>query len=397
MYSPAAKVQSVAVGSSSEDEFDKAQRRTSPTRVPPANDGDSSSTTFSSPVKGVAASDSDDSDASDPENIFSSSSVRPKGLNLPAWARGGIARLSGADLERMQRGPGKNRKRRRLDDESDDEGSSVAGKKAGAAAGKRTGLSAFDGMGGDLWNKQLEATAAANAAAAAAPGGSKGKRAKDANLADDSDDSIEAEFAIYEKPEPHVALAPPPGSPSKQRRTASAGARSATLSASPSRPVTRASREPSTTGQRSPTRRSASVADSEAPKPKRTAAFVVSSGDEDEATVAARREREDAAFAADTDSADEGDEGYMNRLRSMVARSTSATGARSPSVPASGASAVSAPAKDLAPKITIRLRMVFDPSRTVPEIAKKAYEREEVFSLCYVSRLRSFLCVAITS
>lgn len=34
-----------------------------------------------------------------------------------------------------------------------------------------------------------------------------------------------------------------------------------------------------------------------------------------------------------------------------------------------------------AAKVTIKLKMVFDPTRVVPEMAKKVYEREETFEL----------------
>lgn len=347
---------------------------------PPAlDDSDSSDETDTSSVRsGPGHSDSDDATASDPENLFSSSAVRPKNLNLPAWARGGIARLSGADVERLQKGPGKNRKRKRLDEDSDEE---EEGESRGPGAVKKTGLGAFDGMGGSLWEQQLAASAAAKAAAAATAAGTTataGKGKGTAALEDytfDSDDSLEAEFAIYEKPEPHVPLAPPPGSPTK-RRPPKSSERSESLSESPVRRDKK--REDSNRRSRSATNRYPSQ-----PSPrKRNAPLVISSGDEDEATVAARR----AAAFASTDSDEDGDS-YLDKIRSMVGRSTSAE-KRSPSAPVSGAAGTqdgeAGAAKDLGEPVTIRLKMVFDPSRNVPDAVKRVFEREDTFTIMSV-------------
>lgn len=107
--------------------------------------------------------------------------------------------------------------------------------------------------------------------------------------------------------------------------------------------------------------------------------------------------------------ADDDDDGYMphiERIRSeMMGRSAASAASsvkqhRSPSaapIPrafpapslssvAAGSNASAAAAEEeKTPQITIKLKMVFDPTRNVPEVAKRAYERPESFTIGLVS------------
>ncbi|GAA5977075.1 hypothetical protein JCM10908_004847 [Rhodotorula pacifica] len=332
---------------------------------------------------------------SDPENLFSSSAVRPKSLKLPEWARGGIVRYSGADLERMKKGTGKNRKRKRLDVDSSDENDDDDDRKGkGPAGARKTGLGAFDGMGGSLWEKQLAATKAAEAAAAAAAaanadskrrkgaGGFLGQYGDDGDGGSvDSDDSIEAEFAIYKQPAELARTVST--NPRKQRSSMSASS-----SSSPVRRAGSSSVGPS----KSPIRTGGSLRSPRKVVEARKAAaeLVITSGDEDD---------EEMRLGSDAGPNDEEEEeqeaGYMpniERIRSMMDRSASAEH-RSPSAPIPGAfpplttgssnanNATTTTMGEKGPQIAIKLKMVFDPTRNVPEVAKRAYERLETFSI----------------
>lgn len=374
-----------------------------------------------------AASDAGSPSGSDPENLFSATAVRPKSLKLPEWARGGIARYSGADLERMKRGAGKNRKRKRLDvdssdndndddDNDDQDGDDVSDGRGGKGKGKAalaptanrttnrtTGLGAFDGLGGSMWEKQLAATkAAAGVAAAARARGAHGRPGDRAEFSADSDDSLEAEFAVYEQPEPEPVVRRRSPWAARSRSRSTAATASASASASPVRrassikvvpPVARGG-----AGVRSPRKyleaqRVAGV-------------LVVTSGDEEDEAM-----QSVGGGAGGRDDTDEDGEGYMpniERIRSMMGRSGSASSEqhqyrrrRSPPVPpipgafpasTAGSSATADQSlvayeeeEEAQQQIAIKLKMVFDPTRNAPEVAKRAYERLETFSIGLVS------------
>lgn len=71
-------------------------------------------------------------------------------------------------------------------------------------------------------------------------------------------------------------------------------------------------------------------------------------------------------------------------IRSFVGTSTrlGASSGTTPSPQKDGDAAEAAAAK-----VSIKLKMVFDPTRNVPEMAKRAYEREETFELGLVRHL----------
>ncbi|KAJ8292866.1 V-type proton ATPase proteolipid subunit [Rhodotorula toruloides] len=287
------------------------------------SDSSDSDTSASSPRRGRAASDSDSDGV---EGMAGPS----KSLKLPEWARGGRAGMSGADLARLQKGVGKNRKRKRLDDSDSDDG----------------GLKAVEAIGTSREAARMSSSESSD---------------EDA----DTDDSLEIALGggrkakLKEKepvkvaPAKRKSLSPPPRSPKRLAkftdRLPDAGLNAPSLGSLRTSPRKNLYAQPPSSPRNLFDRdQTPSISSAE------------SENDEEEVEVG---EMLDPALAA---------------IRSFVGTSArlGASSGTTPSPQKNGSAAQTASAK-----ITIKLKMVFDPTRVVPEMAKKAYEREETFEL----------------
>ncbi|GAA6009319.1 uncharacterized protein JCM10292_006664 [Rhodotorula paludigena] len=351
--SPAKGSRAVAVSSDSDD---PAARRPSASRSHPLSDSSSDSDTntaksaSASPVKG--------------------------GLQLPDWARKsgpsavGAAlnpRMSGADRARLANGPGQNRKRRRIDEDSADEG---AGKGKGKEREKDSLLFEREDDG-DETDDSLEIALGGVGGGGAKKGEEKGK--KRAALSDSSDDDLLPSLRTGKR----ASRSPPThASPSKRRAFADRLPDSG-LEPPPIYPP-----------QRSPRRRlpSAAAASSPAGRDSQLTHVTLSSNSSSDGAPA----HEDDDLLSRHGGTSEALDPTLAAIRSSLATQAwkpapALASSPSPRKASAGASrsgaGAAAAGKEDEERVTIRLKMVFDPTRTVPEIAKRAYEREEVFEI----------------
>ncbi|BGP17952.1 hypothetical protein JCM10213_003961 [Rhodosporidiobolus nylandii] len=301
----------------------------------------------SSPIASSASGSSDaalDSDSDAPRSP-AKDKRKEKGVqhvNLPDWARqssSSFARAgrSGADARLAAGGAGKNRARKRLDTPDPDEKEK---------SDEDRGLL-------DRWKEDS-----------------------------DTDDSIEIELGgITPKNKKKTAAAAVARS-----RSASGSAQPTPKAKSPARP------RPTASPFRSSPRRAPSASTSaRLPAQKQPGSALTlssdSSGSDHDISSASR---------ARTTFADEGDSDDLASLLARAKRLKEAStggatfgGARArasatPVPAAAGAGSVlgsSSPSKSGGGFLSVTLRMVFDPTRVVPEIAKRAYEKEEQFDL----------------
>ncbi|BGP26055.1 small ubiquitin-related modifier, SUMO domain protein [Rhodotorula toruloides] len=289
------------------------------------SDSSDSDTSASSPRRGRAVSDSD----SDSAGGMAGPS---KSLKLPEWARGGRAGMSGADVARLQKGVGKNRKRKRLDDSDSEDG----GLKAVEAIG--TGREAnFARMSGS--ESSNEDTDTDDSLEIALGGGKKNKRKE----------QEAAKFA------PAKRKSPPPPLPSPKR-----------LAKFTDRLPDAGLKPPSLGFLRTSPRKDLYAPPASSPRN-------LFDRDQTPSTSSAASENEDEEVEVG-----EVLDPALAAIRSFVSTTTrlGVSSGTTPSPQKHGGAAQAAAAK-----VAIKLKMVFDPTRNVPEIAKKAYEREETFEL----------------
>ncbi|BGP01626.1 hypothetical protein NBRC10513v2_005266 [Rhodotorula toruloides] len=286
------------------------------------SDSSDSDTSASSPRRGRAVSDSD-SDGGD------GMAGPSKSLKLPGWARSGRAGMSGADLARLKKGVGKNRKRKRLDDSDSDDG----------------GLKAVEAIGTSKEAARMSSSESSDEDAdtddsleIALGGGSKGKRKE--------------KEPIKVAPAKRKSLSPPLPSPKRLAkftdRLPDAGLKPPSLGSLRTSPRKHLYAQPPSSPRNLFDR-------DQTPS-------ISSAASENEEEVETG-EMLDPALAA---------------IRSFVGTSAR-LGASSGTTPSPQKNGSAAPIA--AAKVTIKLKMVFDPTRVVPEMAKKVYEREETFEL----------------
>ncbi|BGP41689.1 hypothetical protein JCM10449v2_005680 [Rhodotorula kratochvilovae] len=260
-------------------------------------------------------------------------------LKLPEWALTGRgAAVSGADRQRAANGAGRNRKRKRLGESgSEAEG---AGAHEGGAEGKGKGRAKDDDaelleLSGDETDDSLELALA---------GGSKA-------------DQPRASSPMQKKKKRAVASSsptPPPPRKMASPRKRPHGDRLPAVGLAP---------PPLPSPLRSPRR---ALPASSSPQKDTQASHLTLSSNSDEPDYAHYGAFEDEPPLDDT----------LAAIRSRLAL------ARSAHAPAAGGSSpekTGAAGEEDGGKVTIRLQMVFDPTRSVPEVAKRAYEKEEVF------------------
>ncbi|BGP33650.1 hypothetical protein JCM10296v2_005454 [Rhodotorula toruloides] len=287
------------------------------------SDSSDSDTSASSPRRGRAASDSDSDGA---EGMTGPS----KSLKLPKWARGGRAGMSGADLARLQKGVGKNRKRKRLDDSDSDDG----------------GLKAVEAIGTSREAARMSSSESSDEDAdtddsleIALGGGKKNKRKE--------------QEQIQVAPAKRKSLSPPPRSPKR-------------LAKFTDRLPDAGLKPPSLGSLRTSPRKNFYAQPPSSPRnlfDRDQTPSISSAASDDEEEEVEVGEMLDPALAA---------------IRSFVGTSArlGASSGTTPSPQKNGGASAAAAAK-----VTIKLKMVFDPTRNVPEMAKKAYERDETFEL----------------
>ncbi|GAA6019358.1 hypothetical protein JCM10207_001270 [Rhodosporidiobolus poonsookiae] len=344
--SPAKGKRRPVVEFSTDSEVDKPSPRKKGASSSTGGDSDSDSNSGSG-----SASDSSAKSVSKGKGRKSDGGV--KHVHLPEWARKGSggagshfarAGMSGADRAAKERGYGKNRARKRLSD-SEDEGEGEGGLKAAvAAAGKANGK-----------------------------GKGKEKAEEDDPFGfheeenDDTDDSLELALSA-KTPRRAGAKKPVAGDSSseldvQETPKANRSPKRPRPTASPSRPTTRKGAvltlSSDSSDPASPPRPVEDDAPATLEQIRATFRRLQSPGPN-----AAAGGSELARSRAGTQSA-----------TASPAKSTGGGGAR-------GALSSSSPAPEVqANPVTIRLKMVFDPTKNVPEIAKRAYEREETFEL----------------
>lgn len=326
-----------------------------------------------------------------------------KSLKLPAWALRGSA-VSGADRNRLAKGVGRNRKRKKLGE---------SGSEAEGDAGGMAGASEADRGNGKGKGKEKE-----------------GRGLLSLSDEDDTDDSLELALVSGAKP-----------SPARQRPAANRLARASSSSSSEQEPAPPRVRSPRKASQqdglgasyvpRPPVplcrsapsltvpctaaryRLSAAPAASlstspyrspRRPQPSPAAAPVLPSSSPQRGSHLSLSSTSDqgqrGVITLDDYDLDEEDDEPLDATLAAIRSSYAAVrrgDASSTSASASasrGAANLSlSPSKkkhesgELRPglgagdKVTVRLRMVFDPTRPAPEVAKRAYEREEVIEM----------------
>ncbi|GAA5889414.1 hypothetical protein JCM8208_007869 [Rhodotorula glutinis] len=339
------------------------------------------------PTLDLSSSSSSDSDSSPRRNAIALSSDSDNGrstkltkaLKLPAWTMQGST-VSGADRKRAAQGGGRNRKRKKL-------GESGSEAEVDECAGGRAG-SQGKGKGKEK--------------AAVEEGGSL-KMGDDGDDHNDTDDSLELALVRTSKLKSVApASSPPKLPPLRSSRKASARPEGLAVpdrpsagpspSASPYRSPRRALPNPHALLSSSPQHASHISLSSTSSDGHAGAMIALGSDDDDDdmpidATLAAIRKslaaaRRDAATTSTAASRARSGAGAKPFSSPVKAASASPGG---PSVRGgAGARATSggaAAAMDDGEKVTVRLRMVFDPTRQAPEVAKRAYEREEVVEM----------------
>ncbi|TNY17940.1 hypothetical protein DMC30DRAFT_419319 [Rhodotorula diobovata] len=343
-------------------------RPTSPVKRALELSSSSSSDSDSSARRDAAAlSDSDDG----------TTTKLTKSLKLPAWALRGSA-VSGADRNRLAKGVGRNRKRKKLGE---------SGSEAEGDAGGMAGASEADRGNGKGKGKEKE-----------------GRGLLSLSDEDDTDDSLELALVSGAKP-----------SPARQRPAANRLARASSSSSSEQEPAPPRVRSPRKASQQDGLGASLSAAPAASlstspyrsprrPQPSPAAAPVLPSSSPQRGSHLSLSSTSDqgqrGVITLDDYDLDEEDDEPLDATLAAIRSSYAAVrrgDASSTSASASasrGAANLSlSPSKkkhesgELRPglgagdKVTVRLRMVFDPTRPAPEVAKRAYEREEVIEM----------------
>ncbi|GAA6054621.1 hypothetical protein JCM3770_002907 [Rhodotorula araucariae] len=277
-----------------------------------------------------------------------------KALRLPEWARvgaGGGAGVSGADRQRAANGVGRNRKRKRLGESGSESEPEGRGERESDAGAKDKGKGRAMDHGGLLETSGDETD---DSLELALTGGSKPRtlasaRKRKAAIASSS-------------PTP-----PPQRRPSPHKRLHGGRLPARTDFAPPPFPVLSPHRSP----------RRALPAYS--PQKDAHASHLTLSSDPAQADHGAGVGG--GGFGAGGDDDDDPPlDDTLAAIRSRLALARSGHVPAGPVVPGSSPAKAGDADADVG-KVTIRLRMVFDPTRDVPEVAKRAYEKEEVFEL----------------
>jgi len=363
------------------------------------------------PTLDLSSSSSSDSDSSPRRNALAltsdSDDARPskltKALKLPVWAMQGSA-VSGADRKRAAQGAGRNRKRKKLGESgSEAEPDEGAGGRAGARGkGKEKEKDAGglvemgDGDGDDHGDTD-------DSLELALVNGSKRSLSKTLSSSPPKLPPLRSPRKRSLRADSHTRCVASPcslalGSCAPKLTSGSISCSFDRLSAgpapakSPYRSPRRALPNPHNLLSSSPQRASHISLSSTSSDHSAGMTIALGSDDDDDddddmpidATLAAIR-RSLASARRDgtkTTASTTGGAGGARPFSSPAKAASASPGGRSSGAePGAGPRGGAAAASGDDDKVTVRLRMVFDPTRQAPEVAKRAYEREEVVEM----------------